>query len=285
MTDAHDPYAEIRPRNYYDDLGEEEWDRLDRSTKARFEFENTTDYLEEHLPPVGHVLDVGGGAGRYAVWLAERGYRVTLADLSERQASIAREKAGEHGHADAISVVRGDVRQLPFGDDHFDATLCLGGPLSHVVDELERREAVRELTRATDAGGPVLASVMGFVAVVQNLIKVGGDFPAGVRQLPGLVETGTYSESLIEAAGVEDPTFVACHFFRTDELRELLESGGVRVETIAGLEGPASNFDEEVEEIDPALRENVAAVVRELREDPTIADLSNHILAVGYTRD
>ncbi len=122
---------------------------------------------------------------------------------------------------------------------------------------------------------------MGFVAVVQNLIKSAPHFEAGVRQLPEFIETGTYSPELAEKYEGDDPAFVECHFFPADELRHLLTDHGVAVEVVAGLEGPASNFGTTLEEVDENAQERVAEIVRTLREDPTIADLSNHILAVG----
>jgi SAM-dependent methyltransferase len=282
--DSDDVREQIDPENYYDDLGEDEWERLERTEKATFEFENTTDYLDEYLPESGRVLDVGGAAGRYAIWLAERGYDVTLADLSAVQLDVAREKVREHGVEDRVEVECADVRALPYADDAFDATCCLGGPLSHVVEAEEREGAVRELQRVTQPGGPVFASVMGFVAVVQNLIKSAPEFPQGVRQLSDLVETGTYDPDLVAKHGIEDPSFVACHFFRADELRDLLETNGIEVAVVAGLEGPASNYDEEVEGASEADQERIREVVRQVREDPTFADLSNHILAVGRVR-
>ena len=40
----------------------------------------------------GPALDVAGGAGRNAVWLAERGWRVKLIDISDVALKMAREK-------------------------------------------------------------------------------------------------------------------------------------------------------------------------------------------------
>jgi ubiquinone/menaquinone biosynthesis C-methylase UbiE len=109
------------------------------------EFENTVDYLDRYLPDTGRVLDVGGASGRYALWLAERGRRttsdcssepmdsdadhdVTLVDVSETQVELARENAAERELADRITAEVGDVRDLRFADEQFDAVCCLGGP-------------------------------------------------------------------------------------------------------------------------------------------------------------
>jgi S-adenosylmethionine-dependent methyltransferase len=278
---SDDPRARIDPERYYDEYGHDEWDRLERTVKSTFEFQNTIDYLDRYLPAEGHVLDAGGAAGRYAVWLAERGYHVTLTDISGVQRDIAREKANERTLDGSIDVLGGDIRDLPFAESRFDATLCLGGPLSHIIDDTERDGAIRELRRVTTPDSPVFVSVMGFVAVVQNLIKIAPEFPQGVVQLPDLVETGTYSPELVEEHEIEEPSFVECHFFRADELEAALERNGFTVECVVGLEGPASNFDAEIDAADPDQQERIECVVRRLREDRTIADISNHILAVA----
>ena len=43
--------------------------------------------------PPGWALDVAGGAGRHALWLAQRGWSVKLLDISEAAVALARENA------------------------------------------------------------------------------------------------------------------------------------------------------------------------------------------------
>ena len=49
--------------------------------------------LEKLLPRCGRALDVAGGAGRNAIWLAKRGLDVTIADVSPRGLALACERA------------------------------------------------------------------------------------------------------------------------------------------------------------------------------------------------
>jgi SAM-dependent methyltransferase len=49
------------------------------------------------LPGGGKVLDVAGGDGRNAVWLAERGFDVTLVDVSDTALRLARARARAAG--------------------------------------------------------------------------------------------------------------------------------------------------------------------------------------------
>jgi SAM-dependent methyltransferase len=48
------------------------------------------------LPP-GAALDLAGGAGRHALWLAQRGWRVTLTDVSDEGLAIAEKRAAAAG--------------------------------------------------------------------------------------------------------------------------------------------------------------------------------------------
>lgn len=50
----------IEPKEYYNDLGHEEWERSEELFVHSIEHENTYPYLEEHLPEGGHILDAGG---------------------------------------------------------------------------------------------------------------------------------------------------------------------------------------------------------------------------------
>ncbi|WP_276253733.1 class I SAM-dependent methyltransferase [Halomontanus rarus] len=290
MTDNPYSWDTMDPERFYDDLGHAEWERLDRDPYHRLEWEGTIESLERHLPPTGRILDVGGAAGRYTVWLAEQGYDVTLVDISETQLDIAREKCGERGLRDRVAIERGDVRELAFDADAFDATLCLGGPVSHVLDAGERRTAVAELERVTRSNAPVFVSVMGRLAMIQAIVQQAGSVPDAeddVELLPAFADRGTYDLELLEAHARDDrdPACFGAHFFRAAELEALLEDNGLAVERLVGLEGIASlrRTESGLEDVDSDALEAIEETVRLLRDDRTVADISTHMLAVGRT--
>lgn len=78
------------------------------------------------LPP-GRALDLAGGAGRHSLWLARRGWTVTLADVSDEGLELARQRVAGSG----VSI---DFRREPAaetvawagGGQRFDLVLvCL----------------------------------------------------------------------------------------------------------------------------------------------------------------
>lgn len=266
------------PESFYDEYGTAEWDRLEQGIDGRAEFAFTTTELDAALPDGGRVLDAGGGAGRYAVWLAERGYEVTLLDLSREQVAIAEAKMAEHGVADRVDCHRGTVTDLPFDADEFAATLCLGGPISHLMEGSDRETAVRELVRVTSPGGPVCVSVMGLLGFVQLQLLTGRN----VRALPALLEHGDYDADLLDPYGYEN-AFTATHFFRRAEFESLLATNGVAEPTISALEGLGSPFHDEAmrDRLDGDDHESALETLDSLRDDSVVADLSIHMLAVG----
>ena len=70
-----------RVRGYYNIFNEDE--RLMNDNSGRLEFEMTMKKLQKHLPESATILDLGGATGVYTFPLAEKGYKMYLADLSE----------------------------------------------------------------------------------------------------------------------------------------------------------------------------------------------------------
>jgi SAM-dependent methyltransferase len=106
-----------------------------------------------HLPP-GLALDVGCGEGADVVWLAERGWRATGADVSVVALDKARRHAGEAGVADRTSWVHVDLvagDALPGGADLVSA-MYLHVPEAH----FDRVYA--EIAAAVRPGGRLLVA-------------------------------------------------------------------------------------------------------------------------------
>ncbi|PYX95844.1 MAG: hypothetical protein DMG71_07935 [Acidobacteria bacterium] len=102
-------------------------------------------YVQPLFSRPGTALDVAGGLGRHAIWLARRNWRVTLMDVSEVGLAKAREGAGRV--ADQIEFVRADMKEFNAGRRRYDLVL--------VFFYLERK-IFPELMKALRPGGVLI---------------------------------------------------------------------------------------------------------------------------------
>jgi len=79
--------------------------------------------LESLLPTRGRAIDVAGGAGRNALWLAQRGLQVTVADVSPQGLAMAQERAVRAGVS--ISPLQIDLEESPFPAGPWDLILSV----------------------------------------------------------------------------------------------------------------------------------------------------------------
>src|SRR5690349_3730597 len=79
--------------------------------------------LDAYLPTRGRALDIAGGAGRNAIWLAQRGLDVTIADVSPVGLALARQRAAaEHVTIETIEI---DLEQSHLPQGPFDLILSV----------------------------------------------------------------------------------------------------------------------------------------------------------------
>ena len=68
-----------------------------------------------HLPPQSRILDVGGGSGRNAIWLARHGHAVTIADISAPGLALAEAAAEANGVEVETILMDFDTDPMPDG--------------------------------------------------------------------------------------------------------------------------------------------------------------------------
>jgi SAM-dependent methyltransferase len=112
------------------------------------------DLVESGTLVPGDAVDLGCGAGNHAVWLAERGFRVTGLDFSARATELATELAARRGVKCRFVVrdVTGDVGDL---EGAFDFA-CDWEVLHHVFPDLRPRY-VDNVLRLLRPGGRYLS--------------------------------------------------------------------------------------------------------------------------------
>ena len=77
--------------------------------------------LANRLPKGGRALDVAGGAGRHAVWLAQQGLNVTLCDLVPNALARTEELAARAGVT--VDTMLLDAESDPLPDGPWDVIL------------------------------------------------------------------------------------------------------------------------------------------------------------------
>jgi len=256
---------------YYESGGERR--RLD-TPLGKVELLRTQEILLRYLRPASDVLDVGGGTGAYAEWLAALGHRVRLVDPVPLHLREARHRAA---HRAPFEVEQGDARRLGVADETFDCVLLLG-PLYHLSKRDHRLRALVEARRACRSGGFVAAAAISRFAPLLDMLARRGLQDDRVR--------ANVADELASGARVEPrrrtSPFPDAYFHRVDELADELHESGLAVEAIFGLEGPSALLgDLEVRMQQPVARERVLWAARALETEPSVLGTSPHLLAVA----
>ena len=255
-----------RISHYYARGGEV--DRLENGG-GRLEFLRTQDVLRRLLPPApARILDVGGGAGAHARWLAADGYQVRLVDPMPLHVQHAGAIAG-------VDAVLGDARRLAEPDAGYQAVLLLG-PLYHLPDRRDRVTALREAARVAAPGGVVAAATISRYAGLYDTLARGLYPDPDVRRITDAeVVTGVHEP-------FDQDLFTLAYFHHPDEIAEEFADAGLTRPTRYGLEGGAWLFADrdgwlEGDERTAALLEALRSVERE----PSLFGISSHLLTVA----
>jgi SAM-dependent methyltransferase len=206
-------------RDFYDQLGEGEWLRLENSPRGRVAYEVHRRFLERFVSPGDYVLEIGAGPGRFTFDLARLRATVDVTDFSQVQLDLHRQHlAGSDAELAVTSRSLLDVCDTSrYDDETFDVVLAYGGPLSYAFEQTE--DAFGGLLRITKPGGYVVASVMSWLgswryflrAALEDMKVVGED------ALDLMLTTGDLRHS---------QTSHVCQMFRARDISALVATSG-----------------------------------------------------------
>lgn len=131
--------------------------------------------VSDLLPGRGRALDVGGGSGRNAIWLARRGLEVTLIDIAANGLALAAEAAQRQGLRLRTACM--DLETEPL----------LPGPWDLIVDVHFLLRPLVPALAASLAPGGVLVFAHPTVINLQRHARPPRRYLLEERELPGLV--------------------------------------------------------------------------------------------------
>jgi ubiquinone/menaquinone biosynthesis C-methylase UbiE len=248
------------------------------SPAGQLEFERTKDILTRYLPPPpAVVLDVGGGSGPYAFWLASLDYEVHLVEPSPKLLAQAAAAAAQQKHAPLASCQSGDARQLPCHDASADALLMLG-PLYHLTEEGERRQALAEAHRALKPDGLL------FAAAISRFASTLDSFSSGYFEDPQFRDI---VRGDLASGQHRNPTdnllyFTDAYFHLPHELRDEISRGSFEVLRLLPIEGMAV-FARDLEELwsKNDTRQAVLEILRQTEDAEAILGATSHLMCVA----
>lgn len=267
-------------RKYYAQFGEREWQRLANLDDGTIEFAITRRVLSRHLPESGRILDIGGGPGRYAIWLAERGYRVVLADLSPNLLDIAKAKIAEAGvESNLESITVSDARDLTeWEDGAFDGVLSLG-PFYHLLRAEDRTRAASEMVRVLRPNAPAFVALMPRYTLLRRTMAI-----ADERQhlsepdwLNDLMKEGVFRNDVLGR-------FNSGFGVRPEDVTPFFQQFGLEPIALLAAESLSVGMQGVVAELasdEPEMFEKILDLLEDAASDPSIHGLCTHLLYVG----
>lgn len=240
--------------------------------KGILEFERTKEILQRRLPPApAAVADIGGGPGRYALWLAEQGYAVQHRDLMNLHVEQLRESGSP-----SIRTAVGDARNLDLADSSVDAVLLLG-PLYHLPDRENRVQALEEARRIVRDNGPIfIAAISRWAPRLDGVLqeRLYEQSPHFLSLLPDVERTGNL-------AAVVPNGFVG-YTHRPGDLVDEVAQAGLRIDDLVGVEGlPLAGTDMESRVADPTAWDVLLDAARAIERVPELLGLSPHLIVTA----
>lgn len=270
------PPPEVDPAiaDFYQQAPEE--DRLEQGPFL-LEAIRTRELIQRYAPSApATVIDIGGAAGAYALWLAEAGYTVHLLDAAPRLVAEARRQSATRSRPLASCNV-GDARTTKFSDGTADIVLLLG-PLYHLTAAADRCSALVEAARILKPGGRLFAAaITRWASALDGLARDLFQDP----EFAAIVERDVHEGQHRNATGRLD-YFTTAYFHRPEDLRAEVLQAGLLIDGIFGIEGPGWLLPDVKARLEDArCRADLLRVARIFESEPSVLGISAHLLVVG----
>jgi ubiquinone/menaquinone biosynthesis C-methylase UbiE len=247
------------------------------SLSGQLEYFRTQALIKKYLlKPPANIIDVGGGAGIYALWLASEGYTVDLIDLVPRHIEQALAASGNSEHPLRSASV-GDARKLPQEDQTVDTVLLLG-PLYHLLELQDRMCALSEAYRVLKPGGLLFAACISrFASLLDGLWRGLVEDPEFIPILEQDLEDGRHHNTTNKSE-----YFTDAYLQLPDEFENEVKGAGFSIESLSSIEGPAWLLPDLPKWIENAERKNLLMkLMTRIENHRSLLGASAHIMAIA----
>jgi ubiquinone/menaquinone biosynthesis C-methylase UbiE len=142
--------------------------------------------FRRHLGPVAgeHIIDIGGGTARWALWLAEElDVEVTVADKSARMLAVARENIAGSPYAERIHLQLCDVQDADaLSHQQFAGAVSTYGVLSFLSNP---SRAFTSISRSLKPGASALLMSHSYSNALHTKLSRDAASPAEIAELLG----------------------------------------------------------------------------------------------------
>ena len=260
--------------HYYDtEIFEAELARLTRDCPV--ERAITLRWLERLAPANAEVAEIGVGGGIYSEYLARKGCRLRLVDVSARLLDAADSRLRAAGLGECIAGVHREsatrLDSLPAGA--FDAVLMLG-PLYHLCALEARRQAVAEASRILKPGGVLFAAGINRLSYLRDFFRL---FPHVV------LERKAFHEQYLGDGNLDPehaPPIGFAHLSTGAEFRGLFATGFEEL-ALTGVESFSTEWQSTLDHVAPAEAEAWLDLIERTGQTAEGLGVSDHFLYVG----
>lgn len=219
--------------NHYDE------DSRLTSKHGMVEFLTTMRYVEKYAKPGCRILEIGAGTGRYSHALARRGYVVDAVELVEHNIETFQKNTWTN---ETVSVRQGNAMDLVgFSDHEYDLTLLLG-PLYHLYNKADKRQAIQEAIRVTKQGGIIFAAY-----VISDGCLVDEGFKRNHVDVAEYVKNGMLDQKTFGAKSQPKDIF---ELVRKEDIDELMQGFAVKRLHYVASDGCALLIREAIDAMD-----------------------------------
>jgi hypothetical protein len=159
--------------------------------------------------------------------------------------------------------------------DEYDAVLLMG-PFYHLVEEADRRAALKEAFDRLKTGGILFSAIISRFGVLGDLIRNVPDWIESQAEVEGILKTG-HNPDHVPGSGFRG------YFAKISEILSLHESIGLETLTVAGVEPGISSEDDDgsYNKLQGRQRQLWLDLLYKISTEPSVIGASRHILYIG----